>query len=159
MNKYYSEESIEKLLKTHGIIQEILSSVEPTNPLKELSVQELVDEISHREEEAGLSSPFNVLKVKSTKELLKELSRRNFKLLKENDIKDLEEKLIKKIVPQIGYTDVNIHFAGRNSMTFASVAYMDKNCNIRTKCGVSKKRKGDVYNKELGQLMALIDAI
>jgi len=81
-------------------------------------------------------------------------------MLNDNNIKDIENAILRKIVPMDAMGDnFNVGYCGRDKYTFASVSWIDRNGKIRTRHGVSKKRKGDKYNRRLGQIIALIDII
>ena len=77
-----------------------------------------------------------------------------------NNIKDVENAILRKIVPMDAIGDnVNVGYCGKGRYTFASVSWIDRNGKIRTRHGVGTKRKGDKYNRRLGQIIALIDII
>jgi len=81
-------------------------------------------------------------------------------MLNDNNIKDIESAILRKIVPMdaIG-DDIAIGYCGVGRVTIASVSWIDKNGKLRIRQGVSNKRKGDKYNRQLGQIIALIDII
>ena len=81
-------------------------------------------------------------------------------MLNDNNIKDIENAILRKIIPMDATGEhFSIGYSGKGRYTFASVSWIDRNGKIRTRHGITKKRKGDKYNRQLGQIIALIDII
>lgn len=83
----------------------------------------------------------------------------NYQKISEQNLNDIEAALVKKITRFKGEDDLDVKGSFRNSneTTFASLSWTDKNNYLKIKTGISRKRKGDVYNKKVGQLLALIN--
>ena len=81
-------------------------------------------------------------------------------MLNDNNIKDIENAILRKIVPRNAVGDnISIGYSGKGRYTFVSVSWIDKKGVIHTRHGIGVKRKGDKYNKFSGQIMALIDCL
>ncbi len=84
------------------------------------------------------------------------------KSLTEQNITDIENALLNKIVASLkdeNAANLEIHYKGiRDNITIATITWIDGN-RTHTKMGVSRKRKGDKYNKRAGRILALIDML
>lgn len=82
-------------------------------------------------------------------------------MLNSNNVKDIEDAIIYKIVRRSvkDLKDVKIGFSVEDRVTFASVTWIDKKGEIQVRHGIGVKRKGDKYSREVGELIALMDII
>jgi len=79
-------------------------------------------------------------------------------MVNDREMNDIENAILRKIIPKTAIV-VKVGYSGDGRNTFCSVNWIDREGKIHTKHGISKKRKGDKYNKRLGQIIALIKMI
>jgi hypothetical protein len=99
-----------------------------------------------------------------TEEKLAKIEHLNAKIIKlkensfnENHIADIENALLFSLLPK-DISAFDLSYSGTHDETVAVLTYCNKG-ELHTKTGIVHKRKNDVYNRRLGQILALIDCI
>ncbi len=88
------------------------------------------------------------------------MNKNQHKHLTEQNIDDIENAILNKIAThqKDDVLDLSISYKGIRDITIARISWIEDN-KIHTKSGVSRKRKGDKYNRKAGQILALIDML
>lgn len=83
----------------------------------------------------------------------------NHQKISEQNLNDIEQAIMEKILKrEKNITQLEATIRGNRNNTFAVVTWISDG-KLHTKTGVSSKRKGDVYNRRTGELLALINML
>ncbi len=82
-------------------------------------------------------------------------------IVSEQNLDDIEEAIVIKILRrEKNFEKASVSFRVSGNKTFAVLIWTSgKDKNIHTKTGVASKRKGDVYNWRIGEILALINML